>query len=70
MKKENNSNERMEVVNLMKYVIIDMQEGEYYYCSNDIILGFKLDMILEERDNLEINYKTTNYNNGKVVVIR
>lgn len=54
----------------MKYVIIDVMENKIYNYSNEIEMGYSLDFILENRNRLEIPYKVTNYNNGKVISIR
>ena len=54
----------------MKYIIIDVMEGKYYSYSDEIEMGFSLDMILDERDKLEIPYVLHKYNNGKVISIR
>ena len=54
----------------MKYIIIDVMQGQYYTYTNNIEMGFALDMILSERDNLEIPYKLVMYNNGNVIAIR
>lgn len=45
-----------ELVKRMNYIIIDEMEDEIYYCESEIEQGFTLDMILEERDRLEIPY--------------
>lgn len=54
----------------MKYIIIDVIENKYYSYSNEIEMGFALDMILKERDRLEIPYKIHKYNHGNVLSIR
>ena len=54
----------------MKYLIIDVMENKYYSYSDEIEMGFALDMILDERDRLEIPYVLHRYNNSKVISIR
>ena len=54
----------------MKYIIIDMMEKKTYSYVTDIEMGFSLDMILEERERLEIPYKLDSFNFGKVLVIK
>jgi len=53
-----------------KYIIIDRMEHNIYRYRDEIELGFALDMLLAPRDRLEIPYKLTYYNNGKVISIR
>lgn len=54
----------------MKYIIIDVMEHKYYYYQDEIEMGFSLDMLLEERNRLEIPYRLISHNNGRVMVIR
>lgn len=54
----------------MRYMIIDTMEHKIYRYSTDIEMGFAIDMVLEERDRLEIPYRLVYYNNGRVISIR
>lgn len=53
-----------------KYAIIDYINNSAYTYNNDIEMGFALDMILDNLDRYELDYKVTRYNFGKVYVIR
>lgn len=55
---------------LRKYVIIDYIKNDYYYCYDDIELGFSLDRILDNYYRYELPINVYSYNNGKVYVIR
>lgn len=54
----------------MKYIIIDTMENKYYTYLDSIEMGFSLDILLQERDRLEIPYKLVKYNNGNVIAIK
>jgi hypothetical protein len=53
-----------------KYIIIDAMENKTYRYDSPIVMGYHLDCILETRNNLEIPYKLTYYNNYKIISIR
>jgi hypothetical protein len=52
------------------YAIIDYVGDQCYSYTDDIEMGYHLDMILDHYDRYELPYYYEKYNNGRVYVIK